>query len=69
MNQILFETKITPREEGYDPRPPDVAAFVTELTRPRDFEKVDNAFCRSDDRGDRSENSSPLDAVLHTDKF
>ncbi|MCA6107930.1 type VI secretion system contractile sheath large subunit [Bradyrhizobium cenepequi] len=70
LDQVLVETKITPRDEGYDVARRGVAAFLAELTKPgRAEEKVDNALVdRMIAEIDRKI-SAQLDAVLHTDEF
>ncbi|MGY3622014.1 type VI secretion system contractile sheath large subunit [Bradyrhizobium sp. USDA 10063] len=70
LDLVLVETKITPRDEGYDVARRGVAAFLAELTKPgRAEEKVDNALVdRMIAEIDRKI-SEQLDAVLHTDEF
>lgn len=70
LDQILVETKITPRDEGYDVARRGVAAFVAELMKPaRADEKVNNAVVDQMIAEIDRKISSQLDAVLHTDQF
>jgi type VI secretion system protein ImpC len=70
LDQILGETKITPRDEGYDVARRGVAAFVSELMKPsRADEKVNNAVVDQMIAELDRKISAQLDAVLHTDEF
>ncbi len=70
LDQILVETKITPRDEGYDVARRGVAAFVAELMKPsRADEKVNNAVVDQMIAELDRKISTQLDAVLHTDEF
>jgi type VI secretion system protein ImpC len=70
LDQILVETKITPRDEGYDVARRGVAAFVAELMKPaRADEKVNNAVVDQMIAELDKKISAQLDAVLHTDQF
>ncbi|MCK9908483.1 type VI secretion system contractile sheath large subunit [Microbacteriaceae bacterium K1510] len=70
LDQILVETKITPRDEGYDVARRGVAAFVAELMKPsRADEKVNNAVVDQMIAEIDRKISEQLDAVLHTEQF
>ncbi|WP_410708006.1 type VI secretion system contractile sheath large subunit [Bradyrhizobium sp. BWA-3-5] len=70
LDQILVETKITPRDEGYDLARRGVAAFVAELIKPcRADEQVNNALVDRIIAEIDRKISAQLDAVLHTDEF
>jgi type VI secretion system protein ImpC len=70
LDQILGETKITPRDEGYDVARRGVAAFVAELMKPsRADEKVNNAVVDQMIAELDRKISAQLDAVLHTSDF
>lgn len=70
LDQILVETKITPRDEGYAVARRGVAAFVSELMKPaRADEKVNNAVIDQMIAEIDHKISAQLDAVLHTDGF
>lgn len=70
LDQVLVETKITPRDEGYDLARRGVAAFLAELIKPgRADGKVNNALIdRMIAEIDRKI-SAQLDAVLHAEEF
>jgi len=70
LDQILVETRITPRDEGYDVARRGVAAFVAELMKPsRTDEKVNNAVVDQMIAEIDRKISAQLDAVLHTAEF
>lgn len=70
LDQILVETRITPRDEGYDVARRGVAAFVAELMKPsRADEKVNNAVVDQMIAEIDRKISAQLDAVLHTAEF
>jgi type VI secretion system protein ImpC len=70
LDQILGETKISPRDEGYDLARRGVAAFVSELMKPaRAEEKVNNAVVDQMIAEIDLKISGQLDAVLHTKEF
>jgi type VI secretion system protein ImpC len=70
LDQILVETKISPRDEGYDMAKRGVAAFVSELMKPgRADEKVNNAVIDQMIAQIDNKISGQLDAILHTNEF
>lgn len=70
LDQILVETKITPRDEGYDVARRGVAAFVAELMKSsRADEKVNNAVVDQMIAEIDRKISEQLDVVLHTEQF
>lgn len=70
LDQVLVETKITPRDEGYDFARRGVAAFIAELIKPtRADEKVSNALVDQMIAEIDHKISVQLDAVLHTNEF
>lgn len=70
LDQILIETKITPRDEGYDVARRGVVAFVSELMKPsRADEKINNAVVDQMIAELDRKISEQLDAILHTDEF
>jgi len=70
LDQILGETKITPRDEGYDVARRGVAAFVAELMKPtRQDEKVNNAVVDQMLAELDRRLSQQLDVILHNEQF
>src|ERR1700754_4299000 len=70
LDQILGETKITPRDEGYDVAKRGVAAFVSELMKPsRADEKINNAVVDQMIAEIDRKISEQLDAILHNEEF
>lgn len=70
LDQILGETKITPRDEGYDVARRGVAAFMSELMKPsRVDEKINNAVVDQMIAELDRKISEQLDAVLHNETF
>lgn len=70
LDQILGETKITPRDEGYDVARRGVAAFMSELMKPsRADEKINNAVVDQMIAELDRKISEQLDAVLHNETF
>ena len=69
LDQILIETKITPRDEGYDVAKRGIAAFVSELMKPnRQDEKVNNAVIDQMMAEIDRKLSAQLDAILHSEE-
>ena len=67
LDQILGETKITPRDEGYDVAKRGIAAFIGELMKPaRQDEKVNNAIIDQMMAEIDRKLSAQLDAILHS---
>jgi type VI secretion system protein ImpC len=70
LDQILVETKLTPRDEGYDVARRGVAAFIAELMKPtRQDEKInaqviDQMIAELDRRL-----SAQLDEIMHAEPF
>jgi type VI secretion system protein ImpC len=70
LDQILVETKMTPRDEGYDVARRGVAAFIAELVKPsRADEKInaqviDQMIAELDQRI-----STQLDEIIHAEPF
>jgi len=70
LDQILVETKITPRDEGYDVAKRGVAAFVAELMKPaRADEKINNAVVDQMLAELDARLSAQIDAILHNEQF
>lgn len=70
LDQVLVETRITPRDEGYDLARRGVAAFLAELIKPsRADEQVNNALVDQMIAEIDRKISAQLDDVLHTDEF
>ncbi|MGY8668609.1 type VI secretion system contractile sheath large subunit [Bradyrhizobium sp. UFLA05-109] len=70
LDQVLVETKITPRDEGYELARRGVAAFVAELIKPgRADGKVNNSLIDQMIAEIDRKISAQLDAVLHADEF
>jgi type VI secretion system protein ImpC len=69
LDQILGETKITPRDEGYDVARRGIAAFIGELMKPtRQDEKVNNAIIDQMMAEIDRKLSAQLDAILHSEE-
>jgi type VI secretion system protein ImpC len=67
LDQILGETKITPRDEGYDVARRGIAAFIGELMKPtRQDEKVNNAIIDQMMAEIDRKLSAQLDVILHS---
>jgi type VI secretion system protein ImpC len=67
LDQILGETKITPRDDGYDVARRGIAAFIGELMKPtRQDEKVNNAVVDQMMAEIDRKLSAQLDAILHS---
>jgi type VI secretion system protein ImpC len=67
LDQILGETKITPRDEGYDVAKRGIAAFIGELMKPtRQDEKINNAIVDQMMAEIDRKLSAQLDAILHS---
>lgn len=70
LDQILSETKIGPRDEGYDVAKKGVAAFVVELMKPtREGEKINNAVIDQMIAELDGKLSAQVDEILHSEKF
>lgn len=70
LDQILVETKITPKDEGYDVAKRGVAAFIGELMKPtRADEKVNNAVIDQMIAELDRRLSEQLDEIMHADGF
>src|SRR5262245_16869920 len=68
LDQILTETKITPRDEGYDVAKRGVAAFIGELLKPsRQDEKINNAIVDQMLAEIDSKLSAQINAILHSE--
>ena len=68
LDQILTETKITPRDEGYDVAKRGVAAFIGELLKPsRQDAKINNAIVDQMLAEIDSKLSAQINAILHSD--
>jgi type VI secretion system protein ImpC len=66
LDQILVETKITPRDEGYEVARRGVAAFISELVKPnRQDEKINNAVVDHMLAEIDHKLSLQIDAILH----
>jgi type VI secretion system protein ImpC len=66
LDQILVETKMTPRDEGYDVARRGVAAFISELVKPnRQAEKINNAVVDQMLAEIDRKLSAQIDAILH----
>jgi type VI secretion system protein ImpC len=66
LDQILGETKLSPRDEGYDVAKRGVAAFIGELMKPaRADEKINNAVVDQMLAELDSKLSAQIDAILH----
>ena len=67
LDQILGETKITARDEGYDVARRGIAAFIGELMKPsRQDEKVNNSVVDQMMAEIDRKLSAQLDAILHS---
>ena len=66
LDQILVETRITPRDEGYDVARRGVAAFIAELVKPsRQDEKINNAVVDQMLAEIDRKLSQQIDEILH----
>jgi type VI secretion system protein ImpC len=67
LDQILGETKLTPRDDGYDVARRGIEAFVAELMKPtRQDEKVNNAIVDQMMAEIDRKLSLQIDAILHS---
>ncbi|MDR3496356.1 MAG: type VI secretion system contractile sheath large subunit [Ancalomicrobiaceae bacterium] len=70
LDQILNETRLTPKDEGYDIARKGVAAFISELMKPgREGEKINNAVVDQMIAEIDRKLSTQLDSILHDDDF
>ena len=66
LDQILVETRITPRDEGYDVARRGVAAFISEMVKPnRQDEKINNAVVDQMLAEIDRKLSDQIDQILH----
>ena len=67
LDQILVETRITPRDDGYDVAKRGVAAFIGELLKPsRQDEKINNAIVDQMLAEIDHKLSAQINAILHS---
>jgi len=70
LDQILVETKITPKDEGYDVARKGVAAFIGELMKPaREGEKINNSVIDQMIAALDKKLSMQVDEILHDKGF
>ncbi len=70
LDQILVETKITPKDDGYDVARKGVAAFIGELMKPaREGEKINNSVIDQMIASLDAKLSAQVDEILHHEQF